>query len=106
MSKIIKEAAMLFDQPATFDMNPMIFQLNNVVVDLTTNTILAGKPSDMTSRSSPITIPKGWLGGEISGGGNPTPLPGGACRDGRQHIYIYIQRFLFVPLGGWGILGI
>ena len=59
VEKIIRECCMYFDREPIFDMDPMIFQLQNCVVDLATNTIRRGRPSDMTSKCSPVTIPSG-----------------------------------------------
>ena len=59
--KVVKEACMFFEQKAEFDTDPYLFQLQNAVVDLQTNQIRRGKPSDMCSRASPITIPDKWI---------------------------------------------
>ncbi|CAK0856137.1 unnamed protein product [Prorocentrum cordatum] len=52
---------MLFDGEAAFDLDPYLFQLSNCVVDLRSNTIRPGRPTDMTSLRSPIRVPQRWL---------------------------------------------
>lgn len=52
---------MFFDKEAQFDLKPDVFRLQNCVVDLRTNRIRFGKPSDMCSRASPVVIPQTWL---------------------------------------------
>ena len=44
-----------------YDSNPLIFQLFNCVVDLTTNAFRRGRPSDLTSRRSLIVVDEKWL---------------------------------------------
>ena len=58
VEKIIRESAMLFDGEAAFDLDPFLFQLSNCVVDLRSNTIRPGRPTDMTSLRSPIRVPQ------------------------------------------------
>jgi hypothetical protein len=38
-----------------------LFQLQNCVLDLRTNTFRRGMPSDMCRRASPVTLPENWL---------------------------------------------
>ena len=59
--KIIREASIYFLQQAVFDAEPYIFQLENCVLDLHTNTFRRGIPSDMARMASPITVPETWL---------------------------------------------
>ena len=60
---LMKEACMMFWPGAdpVFDAKPMIFQLENCVVDLEKNIFRYGAPTDMTGRCAPITIPQKWL---------------------------------------------
>ena len=44
-----------------FDLNPDLFQLQNCVIDLQTNSIRYGRPADMCSRASQIAILREWL---------------------------------------------
>jgi phage/plasmid-associated DNA primase len=61
VEKLIKESQIFMEKEATFDMNPDLFQLDNCVLDLITNSFRAGRPSDMTMRASAIRIPPEWL---------------------------------------------
>ncbi|CAK0809460.1 unnamed protein product, partial [Prorocentrum cordatum] len=58
VEKIIRESAMLFDGEATFDKDPLLFQLSSCVVDLRSNTIRPGRPADATCPRSPIRVPQ------------------------------------------------
>jgi len=61
VNKIIREAAIFCEKPVVFDENPWLFQLQNCVLDIRTNTFRQSKPSDMCKRSSPIKFPESWL---------------------------------------------
>lgn len=61
IEKIIKESAVFMLREAVFDTNANLFQLQNCVLDLATNTFRRGRPSDMSQRASPITVKDEWL---------------------------------------------
>ena len=46
-NELIRESCMFFEKDCNFDSNADLFQLQNSVVDLKTNKIRYGRPSDM-----------------------------------------------------------
>ena len=59
--RLVREASMFFFKGKMCDRNPDILQLQNCVVDLKTNQVRYGRPSDYCSLSSTVVIPKRWL---------------------------------------------
>ena len=59
--KIIKEASSFMEKEAIFDEDPDLFQLQNCVLHLPTNTFRRGRPTDMCRRASPVTVPEALL---------------------------------------------
>ena len=61
VEEIMKESAIFFAKEQHYDMEGMLFQLENCVADLRTNTFRKGIPSYLTSKCSKIHVPEKWL---------------------------------------------
>ncbi|CAK0807001.1 unnamed protein product, partial [Prorocentrum cordatum] len=58
---LMDQCAIFFKLDPVFDTSPDIFQCRNCVLDLAKNCFKESRPSDMTNRSSSVSIPKAWL---------------------------------------------